>query len=188
MAATERHLVPISALWEVTHARSDRSSSLLPAALPSSDLDSDPALTSSESPGFSDVAGAETGNACQLPTVRAEPRESSAPSALAERFLVKDHSAFIATSTPSDPPSAPAALTVRPGQLDVQTGIPRFESHATLGDLHLSAAVDVLNVGAHVGRLNEDGSHGANVGWGANLVNGELTMIIAAGASPSARP
>ncbi|MEP7052084.1 MAG: hypothetical protein ABJB12_17095 [Pseudomonadota bacterium] len=118
-------------------------------------------------------------NACGWPTTPAEAPPTSAASDLTRKFCDNDHSAFIAASSSSpaaNTPSVMPVLTVRPDQLDVRAGLPRLESHATLGNLHLSANVDLLNASAHLGSLNEDGSHGENIGAAANLVNGELTL------------
>jgi hypothetical protein len=117
-----------------------------------------------------------TPNACEPPATSADPPLSSAASDLVQKFSNKDPSTFIAASPRMHAPSIPPVLTVRPDQLDLQTGIPRFESHATLGNLHLTADVDLLNANAHIGSLNEDGSRGGNEGVGANLLNGELTL------------
>ena len=149
------------------------SSSVLPS---SSDavcsFDDQPSLEC-QGPSPALPTAAPAANACQDSDLPAEP----VPSELARKFVSTDHTALIAASPPpGSAPSTPPALTVRPGQLDFQSGIPRIESHTTLGQLHLNAAVDVLNVNAHIGTHNEDGSHGANVGWGANLLNGELTL------------
>ena len=73
-------------------------------------------------------------------------------------------------------PSGPPLLTVRPDQIDVQTGIPQFVNHGAIGNLHVTAKGDFLNAGAHIGSLNEDGSRGENEGVSANLVNGEVTL------------
>ena len=102
---------------------------------------------------------------------------SSATSELVRKFSTPSAGPVLtAAPTAAPPASAPPALVVRSGQVDFQTGIPRFEAHTTLGGLRLNAGIDLLNVNAHVGELNEDGSRGANLGWGANLLNGELTL------------
>ncbi|MET0795678.1 MAG: hypothetical protein ABW061_29440 [Polyangiaceae bacterium] len=148
------------------------SSSALPTASgASSSFDDDPSLTC-----HSPSAPLPAANVCASPQLPAEPATST-PSALAQKFSSTDHTQLISASSPPRPaPSAPPALTVRPYQAYFQTGLPRLESRATIGDLHLSTNVDVLNVNAHLGTLNEDGSKGANAGWGANLLNGELTL------------
>ncbi len=122
-------------------------------------------------------------NSCEVPPTPAEPAVSSASSNLVQKFSNSDHSAFIAAaSSPSTPPpsiaapSGPPALTIRSKQVDLQTGIPQLVDHGTLGRLQVTAKGDLLNAGAHGGVLNEDGSHGLNVGAGANLANGEVTL------------
>jgi hypothetical protein len=67
-------------------------------------------------------------------------------------------------------------LTLRSQQLDFQTGIPQLVDRGTLGNLLVTAKGDLVNAGAHAGALNEDGSHGGNVGAGLNLVNGEIDL------------
>jgi len=69
-----------------------------------------------------------------------------------------------------------AALVVRPDQLDLHTGIPRIQAQTTLGSVRLSAGVDLLNAGAHLGSLNDDGSRGENIGAGATVLGGELNI------------
>jgi hypothetical protein len=112
----------------------------------------------------------------------AEPVVSRATSDLVQKFSNTNHSALVAASAPPAPapslatPSGPPAVTVRGAQVDVQTGLPQLVDRGTLSNLHVTARGDLLNASAHLGVLNEDGSHGANAGAGANLVNGELTL------------
>jgi len=122
-------------------------------------------------------------NSCAAPVTPAEPAVSSAASGLVQKFSKSDHSGLIAGSAraaaplPSiASPSGPPALTVGDGKLEFQTGIPQLVDRGTLGNLQVTAKGDVLNASAHVGVSNEDGSHGANVGAGANLANGEVTL------------
>jgi hypothetical protein len=122
------------------------------------------------------ASGVASANACELPNDPAEAAVPSASSALVQKFTNNDYGTFIAASPSMAAPSGPPALTVRPDQLDVQTGLPRLERHATLGGLHVTADVDLLNASAHLGSLNEDGSRGETVGAGANLLNAELTL------------
>ena len=136
-------------------------------------LDDDPSLTCEGPPPTAPRAA----NSCEPPARSAEPAISSSASDLAQKFLAPNHSAFIAaSSSPAGPPSPSPNLTVRPDQLDFQTGLPRLETHTTFGHLHLSAGVDFINGNAHLGSLNQDGSQGENIGLGANLLNGELTL------------
>jgi hypothetical protein len=136
----------------------------------------DPALMSQGPTPSIPATQTTTPRACELPTASAEPADSSASSDLVQKFSNNDHSALIAAAPSISAPSGPPPLTVRPDQLDVQTGVPRFESRATVGALHLTGGLDVFNANAHLGSLNEDGSHGENIGAGANLANGELTL------------
>jgi len=153
------------------------------AVLPSSydalcSLGDDPSLAC-ENPT---APAAPEANSCEPPATPNEPAVSKAASDLVQKFSSADHSTFIAGSAPSIPapsiaaPSGPPAFTVRPYQLDFQTGIPQLADHGTLGNLHVTAKGDLLNASAHLGVLNEDGSHGANGGASANLVNGEVTL------------
>ena len=135
-----------------------------------------PALTCQTPAAPIHTTDAAEANSCVIATVPGEPTLSSAASRLAQKFSNTNHAVFIAASSPSSVPSAPSALNIEFDQVNFQTGIPRFESHAALGDLHLNASVDLLNANVHVGSSNEDGSHGENVGAGANLLSGELTL------------
>lgn len=137
-------------------------------------FDDDPELTCR---GPEAPANAPPAISYESPEPTPEPAMSSATSDLVRKFSTSTIGPMLTSPPmPARTTSAPPALVVRPGQVDFQTGIPRFEAHASLGGLKLNAGVDVLNVNAHVGVLNEDGSHGANLGWGANLLNGELTL------------
>lgn len=122
-------------------------------------------------------------NSCEAPAAAADPAASSGAAGLVQKFSGTDHSALLASSAPPAAPPATVAtpnglpvLTVRPDQIDVQAGIPQFVNQGTIGNLHVTARGDVLNAGAHIGSLNEDGSRGENEGIGANLVNEELTL------------
>jgi hypothetical protein len=109
--------------------------------------------------------------------VPTEPAVSSAASPLAQKFLRNEQAAFVAASpSPPSSPPAPGVLTLRPDQLDLQTGIPRIQSHASVAGVQLTAGVDSLNANAHLGSLNDDGSRGENIGAGANLLGGELNI------------
>lgn len=131
-------------------------------------FDSEPQLTSQGALG------------APLPHASADAApDGSRPAAdLVQKFKLVDHSVLISASCPSGSPrcAPPPALTVKAWDIEFHTGIPRLQSEAELGGLHLTAAIDVLNVNAHIGTQNEDGSQGAHVGWGANLLNGELTV------------
>jgi hypothetical protein len=136
----------------------------------------DPPLTDRSMPAGSPTASA---NACLPPDSSLElPASDAASSALVERFLPNDHAAIAAA--PPSPSSNMAAtndvLTVRPDQIDLQFGIPRARAQASLGNVQLSAAVDVLNANAHLGSINSDGSRGENIGAGVNLLGGELNI------------
>jgi len=158
------------------------SSSILPP--PDSDVcnvDSAPSLTC-HGPEAAASAPTPAGNSCTVAGQSAEPAVSRATSELLQKFSSTDYSALLAGSAPSAPPpsiaapSGPPALTVRHAQIDLQTGIPQLVDRGTLGKLQVTAKGDLLNASAHIGALNEDGSHGVNVGVGANLVNGEVTL------------
>lgn len=122
-------------------------------------------------------------NSCEGPAASTDPAASSGAAGLVQKFSGTNHSALLASSgSPAAPPatiatpSGPPVLTVRPDQIDVQTGIPQFVDHGAIGNLHVTAKGDLLNAGAHIGSLNEDGSRGENEGIGANLVNEEVTL------------
>ena len=141
----------------------------------SSTFDDDPSLSCRVEPEASAAAAAS--QVCAPPEVPGESAVSSSAAALVQKFPRSDQSAFLAESrSPPASASAPGLLTVRPDQLDVQTGIPRIQGHTTLGSVQLSAGVDILNASAHLGSLNADGSRGENIGAGANLLGGELSI------------
>lgn len=147
------------------------SSSIVPSS--TCNFDDDPALACQASPPPTNASP----NSCESPELPPPLASSIAASDLAQKFLTTNHGPLLAASTPKSPmPSAPPALTVKSDQVDFQTGMPRLESHSRLGNLSLHAGVDILNVNAHAGARNEDGSYGVNVGWGANLLAGELTL------------
>ena len=153
------------------------SSTLAPSSFDAvSGFDDAPSLTCQGPTTSVPASGAAALNAGELACSPAEPAVPSGSSDLVQKFTSTSHSTFIAASPSISAPGGPTALTLRPDQLDIQTGLPRLESHATLGHLHLTANIDVLNASAHLGSLNEDGSHGENVGAGANLLNGEFTL------------
>lgn len=109
--------------------------------------------------------------------LRTEPAPASVTSALVQKFARSDQPMLVAPSpTPASSPAAPPVLTVRPDQVDLQTGMPRVVAHATWGDVQLTAGVDILNANAHLGSLNSDGSRGENIGAGASLLGGELSI------------
>jgi|GEM_PF-1831808 len=140
---------------------------------PTCNLDGDPSLTCQAAPP---PPPAPTPNAC-LPPEAPEAGTSSAASALVQKFARSDGASFVApTPSPSPSPSARGVLTVRPDQLDLETGIPRIQGHAILGNVQLTGAIDILNANAHLGSLNGDGSRGENIGAGANLIGGELNI------------
>ena len=145
------------------------------------EIDSDPSLTC-RGPKAAVPAPTPAGNSCAVPGQLAELAVSRAPSELVQRFSSTDYSALLAGSVPSAPPpsiaapSGPPALTARHAQIALQTGIPQLVDRGTLGQLQVTAKGDLLNANAQIGALNEDGSHGANVGAGANLLNGEVTL------------
>ena len=81
------------------------------------------------------------------------------------------------------PGAAVLARTVPPGvftkpedQVNLQAGLPRVERHATLGAVHLTSGLDVLNATAHLGSQNGDGSQGENVGAVATGVGIDATV------------
>jgi hypothetical protein len=122
-------------------------------------------------------------NSCEVLAGSADAAASSGAAGLVQKFSGTNHSALLASSaSPAAPPptiappSGPPVLTVRPDQIDVQTGIPQFVNYGAIGNLHVTAKGDLLNAGAHIGSLNEDGSRGENEGIGANLVNEEVTL------------
>ena len=101
----------------------------------------------------------------------------SAVTVLVQKFPPTGQPALIAGSPlPNAAGAAPVVLTVRPDQLDLQAGTPRLQAHAKLGNVQLTASVDVLNANAHLGSLNGDGSRGENIGAGATLLGGELNI------------
>lgn len=120
---------------------------------------------------------------CEVPATSANAAASSGAAGLVQKFSGTNHGALLASSaSPAAPPptiaqpSGPPVLTIRPDQIDVQTGIPQYVNHGTIGNLHVIAKGDLLNASAHIGSLNEDGSRGENEGIGANLVNEEVTL------------
>lgn len=143
----------------------------------------DPVSGTCEDPAASRPALAgPAANSCEAP-LPVGPAVSSTASELVQKFAKSDHSALLAGAASSAAtlpslasPSGPPALTVRGGQLDFQTGLPQLVDRGALGKLQVTAKGDLLNASAHAGVSNEDGSHGANVGAGANLVNGEVTL------------
>jgi hypothetical protein len=140
---------------------------------PTCNLGDDPSLTC-QSPA---AAPAATDNACLPPQALAEPTTTSSTSALVQKFARSEPTTFIAVAPSASPgAAAPGVLTVRPDQVDLQTGIPRIQAHATLGSVQLTGGLDILNVNAHLGSLNDDGSRGENIGVGANLLGGELNI------------
>lgn len=121
--------------------------------------------------------------ASSTPAAPAQSELSTAPlvsggtSALVQKFARSEQPTLVATPSPiSSTPATPSVLTVRPDQVDLATGIPRVQAHATLGDAQLTASVDILNANAHLGSLNSDGSRGENIGAGANLLGGEIDI------------
>jgi hypothetical protein len=154
----------------------------VPEPISSSCFSPDPACYPNDDPPLvdqSEVASspATTPNACLPPVAPAEPAPSNATSLLVQKFRPSDQSAF---ATPSAAASARGVaaevLTVRRDQLDLQTGIPRIQAHATLGSVKVTAGVDLLNANAHLGSLNSDGSRGENIGASASLLGGELNI------------
>jgi hypothetical protein len=122
-------------------------------------------------------------NSCAAPVPSAEPPVSNAASALVQKFSKSDYAPLLAASATASvqppsiaSPSGPPAFTVGHDQLEFQTGLPQLVDRGTRGNLQVTAKGDVLNVNAHAGASNEDGSYGANVGASANLLNGEVTV------------
>jgi len=137
-------------------------------------FDDDPSLSCISEPP-------EPPDACLPPDAPAESATSSGSSALVQKFPRNEQPAFIAASpSPSSARGSgsapPGVLSVRPDQLDLHTGIPRIQAQTTLGSVRLSAGVDLLNAGAHLGSLNDDGSRGENIGAGATVLGGELNI------------
>jgi len=142
----------------------------------------DPSTQTCQAP-TSAAPAPSSANSCEVPAASADPAASSGAARLVQRFSGTNYSSLLASSaSPAAPPptiatpSRPPVLTVRPDQIDVQTGIPQFVNHGAIGNLHVTAKGDLLNAGAHIGSLNEDGSRGENEGVSANLVNGEVTL------------
>ena len=133
-------------------------------------LDDDPSLTPQPE-------SAPSARACYAPVPAFEPANSGACSALVQKFQRAEPPALVAPPPPPSSGTAPAQLlTVRPDQLDLQTGIPRIQAHATLGSAQLTGSIDILTANAHLGSLNADGSRGENIGAGATLLGGELNI------------
>jgi hypothetical protein len=151
-----------------------RSSSLPPG--PTCSLDDDTPLTSQSTPPASPAA---TPNACFPPDIPGPPAPPSAASELVQKFPRAEQAVLVAAAPwPPTISSAtgPGILTVRPDQVDLETGIPRIQGQATLAGIQLTAGIDILNASAHLGSLNGDGSRGENIGVGANLLGGELSI------------
>ena len=141
---------------------------------PACHLDDDPPLAGQSTAATSP---ATTPNSCFPPARSTEPASSNAASLLGQKFPRLAQPVLTAPAPSSSTSGAATGiLSVRPDQVDVQTGIPRITGHATLGSVQLTAAVDILNAKAHVGSLNSDGSSGENIGAGANLLGGELSI------------
>jgi hypothetical protein len=136
----------------------------------------DPSLTCQAPMASVPASQSAAPNSCEPPAPSAEPAVSSASSDLAQKFSNNDHSVLIATSRTISAANGFATVTKRPDQLDVQVGLPRFERHDAFGELHVTTNIDLYNASAHLGSLNEDGSHGENIGAGVNRLNGELTL------------
>ncbi len=114
--------------------------------------------------------------ACSASDMPWDSPQTSSASALVRNFPRNDQAAFIASLPVSESTHAPGVFTLRPDQLDAQTGISRIQSHASLGDVQLTAGFDLLNANAHLGSLNGDGSRGENIGASATLLGGELSI------------
>lgn len=145
-----------------------------------SSVSPDPVCSLNEDPPLSCESGPTASalpSACLPPGASAEPASSSATSILVQKFARSAQPAFVAAPpSPSSSASASPILTVRPDQVDLQTGIPRIQAHTTLGSVKLTAGVDILSANAHLGSLNSDGSRGENIGAGASLLGGELNI------------
>lgn len=111
--------------------------------------------------------------------------ETPVGAAVLTRKFQENHYAFLAAAAVDDPRprSAPptvtssAALPPNPqDQIDVQIGLPRFERHGSVGPLHLTGAIDLLNASVHLGSQNSDGSQGENVGATLTEIGGEVTV------------
>lgn len=142
----------------------------------------DPIASSSFSPDLSCNLEDDRPLVCQSEAASSTPASvgsaaASSTAALVQRFSASAQPAFVAaTPLPKPAGTTPRVVTLRPDQVDLQTGIPRIQGHATLAGVQLTAGVDVLNANAHLGSLNGDGSRGENVGVAANLVGGELSI------------
>lgn len=149
------------------------------ASVPPSSLCSfndDPSLDF-ESAGPSDASPSAAPNVCLPLDAPAEAAVCTATTELAQIFMRSDTALGAAASLPSSPtPTVPPVLYARGDQINLQTGIPRIEARAALGSAQLTAGINLLNVNGHFGMRNEDGSHGANVGLGANLLGGEVNI------------
>jgi hypothetical protein len=114
---------------------------------------------------------------CSPSDASTAPLVSGGTSALVQKYSRSDQPAVVASPTPSSSTTAaPGVIILRPDQVDLATGIPRVQAHATLGGAQLTASVDILNANAHLGSLNHDGSRGENIGAGANLLGGEIEI------------
>jgi hypothetical protein len=94
--------------------------------------------------------------------------------AVLSRRFEEGHGAFLAAAAGgqeagvvagAQPGAKATGLPPNPeDQVNLQVGLPRLESHRTLGPAHLTGGIDVLNANAHLGSQNSDGSQGENVG------------------------
>jgi hypothetical protein len=137
----------------------------------------EPSLDLESAAGASPEASSGAPNACLPLDAPAEAAVCSASTKLVQNFIRKDTALLEAASPRSSPsPTVPPVLSVSRDQINLQTGIPRIEAITALGRAQLTVGIDVLNVSGHFGVRNEDGSHGANVGLGANLLGAEVNI------------
>ncbi len=119
-------------------------------------INGDPPLTEAAA----SLSPAQTASPCPSTAASVDPGITAASSALAQKFLSKPA----------------AALQVQPwDQIDVHGGTPRLEAHATLSGVHVTGAVDLFDVDAHLGSQNADGSKGENMGVGVTFYGAEVT-------------
>jgi hypothetical protein len=158
------------------------SSAFTPPDLSCRGSSDDQPLPTSAPTGGSSIAP-ESGYASVEPAAPTEPSSPAGATLLTEKFQ-HDHYAFIAAATadkasgpsaPSAPASKSAASAPAPAdQLNLQVG-PHFEHQLTLSNIHFTTAIDLLNLNAHLGSQNDDGSHGENIGAMATAIGAELT-------------
>ena len=158
------------------------SSSCLPPSL-SSEVESELTCEPAPTPTPPAAAPPTTANRCVDPDPASDGASSSSTAAqtLSTDYLRADHSKLIAAAAPPAASTSPTTQTFfaqkyGPGaQIQPELGASRTHFQGTLDGVHLSGTLDIITAGLHLGVLNDDGSHGANVGAGATLVGAEIT-------------